>query len=238
MDGTRHPLSRRGLLAAVGAGSTIALMGSAGASAGEPAVSVPGRLVVRDRIASATTHLADGRAVALAYSAGFHERLEEWQRFWWANSPAGWVAPFEIHTTGAGQTGQELWLTGIRYTQRDRLMAGFDAGLTDAAYWSALASLHAHFATVRPDLAAARVRVGDGHPGFTGTAEQVSFVRAACAHVWGDASAASVLTASDAQATAARVLRRAGQDTDITTRAGWRAFTRATVRLGLGTESF
>jgi hypothetical protein len=236
MDGTRGQVSRRRLLAAVGAGSTIALVGTAhAAAAGEPvATGLGAPLVVRESIASASTHLAHGQAVALAYSPNFHERLEEWQRFWWANSPASWVAPFEILTTGAVATGTAFWLTGIRYTQRGQVVSGFDAATSDPRYWSGLASLHAHFPLVRPDLTAARVWIEDGHPGFTGSAEQVAFVRAALSYVWGYSRSSS----ADWRAAAAGALRRAGRDGDVTTRTGWREFARATTRLGLGTESY
>jgi hypothetical protein len=234
MDKAPQRISRRGLLAATAAGSAITLAGPVAAHAGPAASSVPaavpeGPLVTRDRIATAVTRRPDGRAVAMRYSADFHERLAEWLRFWWANAPGEWVSPLEI-VGEVDTSGRAFLLSGIRYTRLDRPGVGFDAGTRGGAYWAGLASLHHHFPVVRG--VADGVLVGDGSPGFTGSAEQVAFIEGAARTVWG------VPEATGWDSAGARVLGRAGGPSEVTSRSGWRAFTRATMRRGLGTESY
>ncbi|WP_432838836.1 hypothetical protein [Dactylosporangium sp. CA-092794] len=157
----------------------------------------------------------------------FHERLSEWLRFWWANAPASWIAPFEVQTAGATPDGQTFVLTGITYTRADRRYSGFDARDRDARYWATVASLYYHFPTVA--LTDTQVRVTDEHAGFTGSPAQIAFARAALANVWQDASA-------DWEKAAERAIRSSGREGSVTSRAGWTNFTRATLRRGLGTE--
>jgi hypothetical protein len=129
--------------------------------------------------------------------------------------------------------GDALTLHAIRYRHDDELHAGFAAGRRDAGHLATVASLHHHFPSVRvrPDGA---VRVGDGLAGFTGAPDQVAFAVAACRELWGDRSA----TAAGWAEHAGRVLARAGQPSDAASHAGWAAFTRISLRRGLGTESY
>ncbi|MGW0434487.1 hypothetical protein ACWDV4_18345 [Micromonospora sp. NPDC003197] len=236
MDDTRHPVSRRGLLV----GTTMVSALTLGVPAGGPAQAKPsvhaeplGVPVSRDRIAAARTRRPGSGPTPLRYTPDFHERLTEWLRFWWANAPRLWVTPLEVvaETTSDGRT---LLLTSISQLSRGRAETGFDAGQPDSAYWATLASLHHHFSVVRPEPAAGRVRVENGPAGFTGSAEQVDFAVSACREVWGYAAA----TAGNWSEYGDRALRRAVQQGNVQSRAGWAAFTRATLRLGLGTESF
>jgi hypothetical protein len=121
-----------------------------------------------------------------------------------------------------------LLLTGITYTSAGRRHSGFDARNRDARYWATVGSLYQHFSTVIP--AGSHVRVSDGHAGFTGSAEQVAFARAALADVWRD-------PAADWEKAAGRAIHRSGGSGTVTSRAGWTTFTRATLRRGLGTDS-
>lgn len=208
MDSTRHTVSRRGLLAAAAAGSAVAMVPASALSATVPAAS----LVQRDRIGTALTRLADGRAATLTYTQDLHDRLGEWLRFWWANAPGTWRAPLEVvGETAAG--GHAYLLTEVRYTTADQLVTGFAAAVRDPAYWATLASLHRYFPEVTAE--SGRIRVVEGTPGFTGTPSQLAFVRDARQQVWGG--------------------RPAG---DVSSRTGWQAFTKATLRLGLDTEPF
>jgi hypothetical protein len=209
MDSNSRAVSRRRLLAAAAAGSAVAVAGSASARAapGVPTHTTP--LVLRDRIGGAVTRLPGG--LAGAYTVDFHDRLDEWLRFWFANAPGAWRAPLEV----AGQVpagGRTFLLTAIRYTRADRLTVGFDAATRNEAYWATLASLHRYFPVVSPEPT--QVRVEDGHAGFTGSAEQLAFLGEADRRLWRGNPAAA----------------------DVTSRAGWHAYTRATLRLGLGSE--
>ncbi|HEX5543591.1 MAG TPA: hypothetical protein VFX60_18910 [Micromonospora sp.] len=186
--------------------------------------------MTHDRIGAAVTRAVDGRAVAMEYEQDFHDRLGEWLRFWWANSPGHWVNPLEI--VGEVQPGGQVFvLSGIRYTHRDRLHDAFAAeSRQTAAYWATVASLHHFFPVVRIDPSSGRVRIEAGHAGFTASVDQINFVRAACQVVWGDATAPK-----DWRARSAQIISR-GDSGGLTTRIGWSAFTRATVRRGLGTD--
>jgi hypothetical protein len=234
MNDTRHPVSRRGLLVGTTVASALTLSVPAGGPArANPSAGSGGELVTRDRIAAARTRRPGGGPAPLRYAPDFHERLTEWLRFWWANAPRQWVAPLAVvaETTSDGRT---LLLTGISQLSRGRAETGFDAGRPDPAYWGTLSSLHHHFPVVRPEPAAGRVRVEDGSSGFTGSAEQVDFAVRACREVWGYPAT----TSGNWPEYGDRALRRAAQRVAVGSRAGWAAFTRATVRLGLGTESY
>lgn len=213
MGPTSPAVSRRGIITAITAGSVLALATSAAAEAEAGAgTQAAAALIDRDRLGAAVTKTPDGKPVNLHYTPDFHERLSDWMRFWWANAPASWIAPFEVHTAGTTSSGQAFLLTGIAYTRAGRLHSGFDAGKRDAAYWATIASLYHFFGSVT--LAGDRVRVADGHPGFNGSPEQTAFTRSALAEVWHDGQGAG----------------------DITSLNGWKTFTRATLRLGLGTH--
>ncbi|WP_238452710.1 hypothetical protein [Micromonospora sp. ATA51] len=110
---------------------------------------------------------------------------------------------------------------------------GFAAGRMDGRHWATLASLHHHFPTVTV-LAGGAVRVADGVAGFTGSPAQVAFAGAACRELWGDRSAGT----AHWQEHANRLLSRAGQHVGVASRSGWAAFTRTSLRHGLGTESY
>jgi hypothetical protein len=168
--------------------------------------------------------------VSLRYSADLHQRLEEWLRFWWANAPGEWVSPLSI-VGDVTASGRAFLLTSIGYTRFDRPGVGFDAGARDAVYWAGVASLHHHFAVVDTGTAGA-VRVEDGAPGFTGSAEQTAFIAGAARAVWGVSATANGWSTAGAQ-----VLSGIGGPSAVTSRSGWQSFTRATVRKGLGTES-
>ncbi|MFG1673051.1 hypothetical protein [Micromonospora sp. NPDC049282] len=236
MNDNGHPLDRRRLLAGAAAASAVTLTGLAVASTTGAAAAAPTRtgtpLVARDRIATAALRAPDGAAPAVGIQADFHARLTAWLAFWSANSPRAWSAP--AHLVGRIEpAGDALVLHAIRYRRDDELHAGFAAARRDATHLATLASLHHHFPSVRarPD---GTVRVGDGLAGFTGAPDQVAFAVAACRGLWGDPAA----TAGRWQEHAGRVLARAGQPTDAASHAGWAAFTRISLRRGLGTESY
>jgi hypothetical protein len=226
MGSTSPELSRRGIITAVTAGSVLALATPAAAetSIGTRAAAA---LIERDQLGNAVTKSRDGRRVTLSYAPDFHERLSDWFRFWWANAPADWIAPFEVQTVGTTPDGQAFLLTGITYTHNDRSQSGFDARNRDARYWATVASLFHHFPSVT--LTDTALRIGDGHAGFIGSPQQVTFVRTVLADVWQD-------TAADWEKAAGRAIRWAGGEGSITGRAGWTNFTRATLRRGLGTQ--
>jgi hypothetical protein len=206
MGHTPSALSRRGVLAAAAAGTALAAgMPAAAASASVP----PAELVTQARIGAALTRSSQGIAVALRYAPDFHDRLSDWMRFWWANAPGAWIAPFEVHAAGVSADGKTLRLKGIRYTHAEQAQAGFDAAKRGARYWATVASLYHHFPTVL--TRAGHLEITDGHAGFTGAADQISFVREALAVIWDGKPAPA----------------------DLASRAGWTAFTRATLRRGL-----
>jgi hypothetical protein len=178
--------------------------------------------VARDRVA--TARLAGGPA---RFQADFHERLDAWLAFWSANSPRSWSAPVEVEGTVSAD-GDTLTLHTIRISRDDETRDAFSAGRVDAAHLATLASLHHHFPSVRVEAGGA-LRVTDGPAGWTGSAEQVAFAVIACRELWG-------LRAADA-ATWREHASRAGHAVDPASRSGWAAFTRASLRHGLRTES-
>ncbi|MFF0101962.1 hypothetical protein ACFYO8_21830 [Micromonospora sp. NPDC005257] len=235
MNDNGHPFDRRRLLAGAAAASAVTLTGLTVAST-TAAVAAPGRaaapLVSRDRIATAALRAPDGSAPAVAVQADFHARLAAWLAFWSANSPSPWSVPVQV-VARIETAGDALVLHAIRHRRDDELRAGFAAGRRDATHLATLASLHHHFPSVRvrPD---GTIRVADGPAGFTGSPEQVAFAVAACRELWGDAAA----TADRWAEHAARVLARTGQRTPAASHVGWAAFTRTSLRRGLGTESY
>ncbi|RBI97597.1 hypothetical protein DRA43_28075, partial [Micromonospora provocatoris] len=188
-------------------------------------------LVDPDRL-TAALRAPDGSALPVAVQADFHARLAAWLAFWSANSPSAWSVPVQV-VARIEASGDALVLHGIRHRRDDELRAGFAAGRRDATHLATLASLHHHFPSVRvrPD---GTIRVADGPAGYTGASEQVAFAVAACRELWGEAAA----TADRWAEHAARVLARAGHRTDAASHAGWAAFTRTSLRRGLGTESY
>jgi hypothetical protein len=234
MNDNPAPFTRRRILAGVAAASAVTVTGVAVPAAAHAAAPTRAAtpLVTRDRIATAALHDPGGAPAAGRFQADFHDRLAVWLAFWSANSPPAWSAPVQV-VGRVAPTGDALTLHAIRYRRDDVLRDGFAAGRVDAGHWATLASLHHHFPTVTP-LPGGAVLVGDGVAGFTGSPGQVAFAVAACRELWGDRAA----TASRWREHAARPLARAGQRADVATRAGWAAFTRTSLRRGLGTESY
>ncbi|WFE33962.1 hypothetical protein [Micromonospora sp. WMMD975] len=236
MNDNGHPFDRRRLLAGAAAASAVTLTGLTVASTTGTAAAAPARtgtpLLTRDRIAAAVLRSPGGSASAVGVQADFHARLAVWLAFWSANSPRTWSAPTQV-VARIEPAGDALVLHAIRYRRDDETYAGFAAARRDAAHLATLASLHHHFPSVRvrPD---GTIRVGDGPAGFTGAPEQIAFAVAACRELWGDAAA----TAGRWPEHAGRVLARAGQPADAASHAGWAAFTRTSLRRGLGTESY
>ncbi|MGK5673118.1 hypothetical protein ACSNOB_09770 [Micromonospora sp. URMC 106] len=227
MTDSLTPLSRRILLGAAAA-SAVTVAGATAAHAAPPAGGAsPPRsaqpLLARDRIA--TARLAGGPA---RFQADFHERLDAWLAFWSANSPRNWSTPVEVDGTVSAH-GDAFTLHAIRISRDDETRDAFAAGRADAAHLATLASLHHHFPSVRVGTGGA-LRVTDGSAGWTGSAEQVAFAVAACRELWG-------LRAAEASDWREHV-RRAGHAADPASRSGWAAFTRASLRRGLRTESY
>lgn len=209
MEPVSPAVSRRGLLtAAATAGSVLVLTTPAQASA--HASTVPtAELREHNRIATVVTKSPAGQPVAHTYAADFHDRLGDWIRMWWANAPSAWIAPFHVITSGTARGGHALLLDGIGYTRAGKVQLGFDAAVRDSRYWATVASLYRHFPSVT--ARAGHLEISDGQAGFTGSSEQVDFVRASLARVWGQAQVPS----------------------DIASRTGWNVFTEATARRGL-----
>ncbi|MFI2649703.1 hypothetical protein [Micromonospora fulviviridis] len=235
MNDNPYPFSRRRLLAGAAAASAVTVTGVAAAPTAA-AAATPARastpLVTRDRIATAALRAPDGTAAAVPFQADFHARLTAWLAFWSANSPRAWSAPVQV-VGRVAPAGDALTLHAIRYRRDDELHAGFAAGRRDASHGATLASLHHHFPNVRvlPD---GTVRVDDGPAAFTGAPAQVAFAVAASRELWGDGGATAARWAEHA----GRALARAGQPADAASHAGWAAFTRISLRRGLGTESY
>ncbi|SCF34246.1 hypothetical protein GA0074695_5829 [Micromonospora viridifaciens] len=234
MNHTRQPFSRRRLLAGAAAASAVSVTGVAATSTAAAAspTHAPTPLVTRDRVGSALLHAPGGGPVAARFQADFHDRLVAWLAFWSANSPAAWSVPVQV-VGRVDRSGDAFTLHALRYRRDDELHDGFAAGRADANHWATLASLHHHFPVVAP-LASGAIQVGDGVAGFTGSPAQVAFAVDACRELWGDQAA----TASAWPEYAGRALTRAGQRADVASRAGWAAFTRTSLRRGLGTESY
>ncbi|MGW9193108.1 hypothetical protein [Micromonospora chersina] len=234
MNYNPYPVSRRRLLAGAAAASAVTVTGVAvapTAAAAATPVRATTPLVDRDRIATAVLRAPDGTAAA-RFQADFHARLAAWLAFWSANSPRAWSTPVQV-VGRVAPAGDALTLHAIRYRRDDELRAGFAAGRRDASHAATLASLHHHFPSVRA-LPDGTVRVGDGPAGFTGAPGQVAFAVAACRQLWGDGDATAARWAEHA----GRALARAGQPADAASHAGWAAFTRISLRRGLGTESY
>ncbi|MFC0028660.1 hypothetical protein ACFFMM_03875 [Micromonospora chaiyaphumensis] len=235
MNDNPYPFSRRRLLAGAAAASAVTVTGVAAAptaAAAATPVRATTPLVTRDRIATAALRAPDNTAAPVTLQADFHARLAAWLAFWSANSPRAWSAPVQV-VGRVAPGGDALTLHAIRYRRDDELHAGFAAARRDAGHLATVASLHHHFPSVRvrPN---GTVRVGDGPAGFTGAPGQVAFAVAACRELWGDRAA----TAAGWAEHAGRVLARAGQPSDAASHAGWAAFTRISLRRGLGTESY
>lgn len=234
MNDNPYPFSRRRLLAGAAAASAVTVTGVAVAPTAATATPVHATtpLITRDRIATAALRAPDGTAAAIAFQADFHARLSAWLAFWSANSPRAWSAPVQV-VGRVAPAGDAITLHAIRYRRDDELRAGFAAARRDGSHAATVASLHHHFPSVRvlPDGA---VRLGDGPAGFTGAPGQVAFAVAACRELWSDAGATAARWAEHA----GRALARAGQPADAASHAGWAAFTRISLRRGLGTESY
>ncbi|WP_189040357.1 hypothetical protein [Micromonospora sonchi] len=212
-------LSRRGLLAgtAVASAATVTATVAAAPAVAGPLVRVAQPTVASDRIATARL------AAPVALRTDLYERLGTWLAFWSANSPRGWSVPTEL----AGQAdpaGEAFTLHAIRVVVDDQPVDAFRADRVDTAHLATLASLHHHFGQVTV-AAGGGLRVLDGEPGFTGSAEQVAFAVAASRQLWG------VRTAD-----AATWRHRVGT-ADAASRAGWAAFTRTALRRGLRTDT-
>ncbi|WP_433390453.1 hypothetical protein [Micromonospora sp. KLBMP9576] len=234
MNDSRSSLSRRRILLGAAAASAVTVAGATvtpGTTARAAPSTVPPAggasparsLVARDRIA--TARLAGGAA---RFQADFHERLDAWLAFWSANSPPGWSAPVRVDGR-ADAGGDAFTLHAIRVTRDDETRDAFTAGRPDAAHLATLASLHHHFPSVRV-AAGGALRVTDGPAGWSGSAEQVAFAVTACRELWG-------LRTADETDWRERV-NRAGHATDPASRSGWAAFTRASLRRGLRTETY
>ncbi|MEU4772455.1 hypothetical protein [Micromonospora sp. NPDC023644] len=228
MNDSRTSLSRRRILLGAAAASAVTVAGATTAHAAPPAGEKPsarpaGRLVVRDRIA--TARLAGGPA---RFQADFHERLDAWLAFWSANSPRVWSTPVEVEGQ-VGADGDTFTLHAIRVTRDDEPRVAFASRRPDATHLATLASLHHHFPAVHVEAGGA-LRVTDGAAGWTGSAGQVSFAVTACRELWG-------LRAADATDWREH-LSGIGHGTDPASRSGWAAFTRASLRRGLRTESY
>ncbi|MGC5330589.1 hypothetical protein [Micromonospora sp. DT62] len=228
MNESHSPLSRRRILLGAAAASAATVAGASAAHAAPPAGGAPPagparRPVARDRIA--TARLTGGPA---RFQADFHERLDAWLAFWSANSPRIWSTPTEVEGQVGGD-GDAFTLHAIRVTRDDETRDAFAAGRSDAAHLATLASLHHHFPSVRVEAGGA-LRVADGPAGWTGSAGQVAFATTACRELWG-------LRAADATDWREH-LSRAGHGGDPTSRSGWAAFTRASLRRGLRTDSY
>ncbi|MCX4386461.1 hypothetical protein OG777_05900 [Micromonospora peucetia] len=233
MNNSHTSLSRRRILLGAAAASAVTVAGATAAPAttaqaappvGEtPSARPARRLVARDRIA--TARLVGGTA---HFQADFHERLDAWLAFWSANSPRVWSIPVEIDGRVAAD-GDAFTLHTIRVTRDDETRDAFAAGRSDAAHLATLASLHHHFPSVRVEAGGA-LRVADGPAGWSGSADQVAFAVTACRELWG-------LRAADTTDWGEHV-SRAGHAADPASRSGWAAFTRASLRRGLRTESY
>ncbi|MEH1097822.1 hypothetical protein [Micromonospora sp. CPCC 205561] len=232
MNDSHTSLSRRRILLGAAAASAVTVAGATTAHAAPPTAPAAGkasparearRLVVRDRIAGA--RLTGGPA---RFQADLYERLDAWLAFWSANSPRVWSAPVEIEGR-VGADGDAFTLHAIRVSRDDETRDAFAAGRPDAAHLATLASLHHHFPTVRVEAGGA-VRVADGPAGWTASGEQVAFAVTACRELWG-------LSTADPTHWREHV-SRAGHAVDPASRSGWAAFTRASLRRGLRTESY
>ncbi|MEU5720806.1 hypothetical protein [Micromonospora sp. NPDC047738] len=234
MNHNGHPFSRRRLLAGAAVASAVTVTGVAtaptAAAANPTHATTP--LVTRDRIGSALLHDPGGGPAVARFQADFHDRLAAWLAFWSANSPAAWSSPVQV-VGRVDRSGDTFTLHAVRYRRADELHDGFAAGRVDGSHWATLASLHHHFPIVAP-LPGGPVQVGDGVAGFTGSAGQLAFAVAACRELWGERAATAVGWREHAN----QVLSRAGQRGDVASRAGWAAFTRTSLRRGLGTESY
>ncbi|MFI6758998.1 hypothetical protein ACIBF5_07610 [Micromonospora sp. NPDC050417] len=236
MSDTPIGLSRRGILVTAAAASAVTVSGTTPAFATPATVSATETagatsLVTRDRIAAAVIRSPGGGLTALPFQVDLHDRLGAWLAFWSANSPSNWHEPVEV-TGRTDATGAVFALTAIRYRRHDQAHDGFVAGRADRTYWATLASLHHHFGRVEPVGGA--VHVSGAATGYTGSPDQHAFIASACRELWGYRAAAD----TDWHGAANRALRRAGQGADIVSRAGWAAFTRTSLRLGLDTESY
>ncbi|MGC4786798.1 hypothetical protein ACLQ22_02970 [Micromonospora sp. DT178] len=232
MNDSHTSLSRRRILLGAAAASAVTVAGATTAHAA-PATAAPAEeatpargarhLVVRDRIAGA--RLAGGPA---RFQADLCERLDAWLAFWSANSPRVWSTPVQVEgRVGAG--GDTFTLHAIRVTRDDETRDAFAAGRSDAAHLATLASLHHHFPAVRVEADGA-LRVADGPAGWSGSGEQVAFAVTACRELWG-------LRTADPTNWREHV-SRVGHAIDPASRSGWAAFTRASLRRGLRTESY
>ncbi|MER5703673.1 hypothetical protein ABT023_17265 [Micromonospora sp. NPDC002296] len=227
-------LSRRRLLVGAAAASALTAVAGTAAEAAPSTAStgLAGAPVARDRIAAARLLVTGVGPATAGFQADLHERLTAWLAFWSANSPPSWSAPVEV----AGEptaAGDAFTLHTLRVRRGEHLADGFTAARRDAAHLATEASLHHHFPSVRR-LPGGGLRVTDGAAAFTGSPEQVAFAAAACRELWGFAAAGT----TDWRDHANRALARAGHRADVASRAGWAAFTRSSLRLGLGTESY
>ncbi|WP_320065007.1 hypothetical protein [Micromonospora sp. RTGN7] len=232
-----HPhssLSRRRLLVGAVAASALTAAGATAATAAPSTAStgIAGAPVGHDRIAAARLLVTGVGPATAGFQADLHERLAAWLVFWSANSPRSWSAPVEVAGTPTA-AGDAFTLHTLRIRRGEHLADGFAAARRDAAHLATEASLHHHFPSVRR-LPGGGLRVTDGPAAFTGSAEQVAFATAACRELWGFAAAG----VTDWRGHANRALARAGHRADVASRSGWAAFTRASLRLGLGTESY
>ena len=234
MNDNGHPLDRRRLLAGAAAASAVTLTGLAVATTGA-AAAAPTRtvrpLVTRDRIGAAALRAPDGAAPAVRIQADFHARLTAWLAFWSANSPARGARRCTWSPGSSRPATRWCCTRSATAATTNCTPASPPPGATPRTWppWPACTTTSRACDSGRTGPSGRRRARR-----FTGAPEQAAFAVAACRELWGDAAA----TAGRWPEHAGRVLARAGQPADAASHTGWAAFTRISLRRGLGTESY
>lgn len=216
--------------------------------------------------AQKTVNSANAQLQSYKYRPAFHDKLDAWLQLWFENTP--YEKPLRVWISGvhkdsgnaAQQQGRALDLDHIYVNHggpnsQGAFQANYEiwgrgsgSGLTYARnnYWATAATLHYHFGTVLTYLNGSKVSVrvdnmtsGTGTTFFTRTRSQILHVQASCRYIWGKGTTIDGVWGDQAKQHSHEVLERIGTGGYLaTSKSHWQAFNVATMRKGIGTETY
>lgn len=263
--GRVHAIPTRRLLLRSGVGTVGAI---SGVLALQSAGRAHGTLASHNELNGDPTHYEIGGVrSAFAYRPTFYTRMEEWEEFYYNNTPTNWLRPFRIDTFGvhvdkgseAHDNGRGFDIAQIFATingslnsvahMRYDLWKNTGGATTKARYWAAAASLHYHFRHVLTYFYNSAhhdhihidnlVSVGSNSEFETNSNAQVEFVQATLRYVWGYSLPVDGVWDTATRNLTADAIARAGGSGNLTTsQSNWLLFNRASTRFGTGRQAY